>query len=297
MSQSPPAPPGWFPDPSGRHQFRWWDGAAFSDQVADGGVVGADDGAGPVTPLIGGPAVPRPVGPPWAAAPVDAGGFVVVAGSGPPRWVYAAGGLGLVALLVAGTFLVLDLADDGGSGFGELTGEVDGDVGGAHPLRIPAGSVVTVELRPDDDDFDPRVAFVVDEESLDALEEAFDGTDLQDAFGADQATEAGELFEELDLGAIDVDVEHRVTGIYFVDLEFEGEDEELVLLAPIAVDGTLVVGGGFAETEGSYELTVERVAVDRGADGDDFVDGVLDAGNLPRDTRDLVEDLLDRLGG
>ena len=109
--------------------------------------------------------------------------------------------------------------------------------------------------------------------------------------------EAGELFEELDLGAIDVDVEHRVTGIYIVDLEFEGEDEELVLLAPVAVEGTLVVGGGFAETEGSYELTVERAAVDSGADGDDFVDGVLDDEDLPRGTRNLVEDLLDRLGG
>ncbi len=288
MSQPPPGPPGWFPDPSGRHQVRWWDGAAFSDQVADGGVVGTDAGRGPVVPLGAGP-----VGPPWSAAP---GGFVVVPRRGPPRWVYVAGGLGLVALLGAGTFLVLD-GDDGGSGFGELTGEVDGDVGGAHPLRIPAGSVVTVELRPDDDDFDPRVAFVVDEESLDALEDAFDGTDLEDAFGADQSVEAGELFEELDLGAIDVADDGAVTGIYFVDLEFEGEDEELVLLAPVAVEGTLVVGGGFAETEGSYELTVERVAVDGGADGDDFVSNVLDDEDLPRRTRDLVEDLLDRLGG
>ncbi len=283
--------PGWFPDPSGRHQFRWWDGAAFSDQVADGGVVGTDDGSGPVTALGGGQIRPGP-----AAGPVDASGFVVVSSSGPPRWVYVAGGVGALALIGAGLFLVLG-ADDGGSGFGELTGEVDGDVGGAHPLRIPAGSVVTVELRPDDDDFDPRVGFVVDEESLDALEEAFDGTDLQDAFGADQSVDAGELFEELDLGAIDVDDEDRVTGIYFVDLEFEGEREELVLLAPVAVDGTLVVGGGFAETEGSYELTVERVAVDGGADGDDFVDNVLDDENLPRSTRNLVEDLLDRLGG
>lgn len=283
--------PGWFPDPSGRHQFRWWDGAAFSDQVADGGVVGTDAGRGP-----GGPPGAGPVGPPWSAAPVAPGGFVVVPSRGPPAWVYVAGGVGLVALLGAGTFLVLD-RDDGGSGFGELTGEVDGDVGGAHSLRIPAGSVVTVELRPDDDDFDTRVAFVVDEESLDALEEAFGGTDLEDAFGADQSVEAGELFEELDLGAIDVADDGAVTGIYFVDLEFEGEDEELVLLAPIAVEGTLVVGGGFAETEGSYELTVERAAVDRGADGDDFVDGVLDDEDLPRGARTLVEDLLDRLGG
>jgi hypothetical protein len=34
--------PGWHVDPSGRHQHRWWDGAAWSDQVADNGVAGVD---------------------------------------------------------------------------------------------------------------------------------------------------------------------------------------------------------------------------------------------------------------
>jgi hypothetical protein len=32
----------WGPDPSGRHQHRYWDGTRWSDQVADGGVMSSD---------------------------------------------------------------------------------------------------------------------------------------------------------------------------------------------------------------------------------------------------------------
>ncbi len=34
--------PGWHPDPAGRWQLRWWDGAAWTDRVATGGRVGTD---------------------------------------------------------------------------------------------------------------------------------------------------------------------------------------------------------------------------------------------------------------
>jgi hypothetical protein len=33
---------GWFPDPSGRHQQRYWDGTAWSAHVSDGGTTGTD---------------------------------------------------------------------------------------------------------------------------------------------------------------------------------------------------------------------------------------------------------------
>jgi hypothetical protein len=33
---------GWFPDPTGRHEARFWDGAAWTDHIADGGVTGVD---------------------------------------------------------------------------------------------------------------------------------------------------------------------------------------------------------------------------------------------------------------
>ena len=33
---------GWFPDPSARHEQRYWDGAAWTAHVTDGGVAGTD---------------------------------------------------------------------------------------------------------------------------------------------------------------------------------------------------------------------------------------------------------------
>lgn len=43
-AQTPVAaqPTGWFPDPSGRHQLRYWDGTAWSQHVADNGVMATD---------------------------------------------------------------------------------------------------------------------------------------------------------------------------------------------------------------------------------------------------------------
>jgi putative membrane protein len=39
----PPAvPAGWFPDPAGRHEWRFWDGTGWTDQVGDAGQVATD---------------------------------------------------------------------------------------------------------------------------------------------------------------------------------------------------------------------------------------------------------------
>ena len=43
MTDHPPAfPPGWYPDPTGRHDHRWYDGARWTDHVGDGGRAGMD---------------------------------------------------------------------------------------------------------------------------------------------------------------------------------------------------------------------------------------------------------------
>jgi type II secretory pathway pseudopilin PulG len=40
-----PIPAAWYPDPSGRHQFRMWDGNQWTDDVADNGVTAKDAGS------------------------------------------------------------------------------------------------------------------------------------------------------------------------------------------------------------------------------------------------------------
>jgi hypothetical protein len=42
--QAAAQPEGWYPDPSGRHQTRWWDGRQWTSHVADNGVQSTDPG-------------------------------------------------------------------------------------------------------------------------------------------------------------------------------------------------------------------------------------------------------------
>ncbi len=42
MSNPQATPPNWYPDPSGRHHYRYWDGNAWTEQVSDNGVQSAD---------------------------------------------------------------------------------------------------------------------------------------------------------------------------------------------------------------------------------------------------------------
>jgi hypothetical protein len=74
--------PGWFPDPTGRHDHRWWDGAAWSAHVADGGVAALDAieapglAAPPASPVIG-RNQPRPGGAPAGNDPVAVTALVI----------------------------------------------------------------------------------------------------------------------------------------------------------------------------------------------------------------------------
>jgi uncharacterized RDD family membrane protein YckC len=57
---------GWYPDPSRRHELRFWDGSAWTAQVSDRGVVGVDDPSRPAAPV--GPSVAPPP-PGYGSAP------------------------------------------------------------------------------------------------------------------------------------------------------------------------------------------------------------------------------------
>jgi hypothetical protein len=66
--------PGWLPDPTRRHELRYWDGGIWTADVADGGVESFDPGTVPVTPppddlVAPSPSDDRPVEP--AAPPAD----------------------------------------------------------------------------------------------------------------------------------------------------------------------------------------------------------------------------------
>ncbi|HEX6568220.1 MAG TPA: septum formation family protein [Acidimicrobiales bacterium] len=44
--------PGWNPDPTGRHEYRYWDGSTWTDDVSDSGVTSVDPVGGPAAPGV-----------------------------------------------------------------------------------------------------------------------------------------------------------------------------------------------------------------------------------------------------
>ena len=177
MTDVPPTSgvPGWHRDPSGRHQLRWWDGGAFTDQVADNGVTSTDPGIGPATPAPTNFAVPADSsGRKASKLPIilaAVGAFVVV--------------LGLLTLLSG---------DDGGGGTGTFEGSVTEDDDGRHEVSISGGSVVVVEVDPSDD-LDIIVGFELSDDDADRVEELYEDTGL-----AEQAVPFDDVIFRRDVG-------------------------------------------------------------------------------------------------
>jgi hypothetical protein len=126
----------WYPDPSGRHQWRWWDGAAWTASVADDGEVAVDeivadpgvvadqgvaDGGEVADPAVTAPG-PRPADdPPGSPDPVSGAGAVPFAS-------------GFPVLLVR--------RDDGPRGAATAGAVVAGMAAGPDPPGGPAGEVL-----------------------------------------------------------------------------------------------------------------------------------------------------------
>src|SRR5215471_3166674 len=70
MATPPMVPAGWYTDPAGRHEKRYWDGSGWTAGVSDGGVAATDPPGSPATPLSVHPA--GQVTAPAVASPVTA---------------------------------------------------------------------------------------------------------------------------------------------------------------------------------------------------------------------------------
>ena len=157
-------PPGWHPDPSGRHELRWWDGATFTDQVADAGVTSTDPGTGPVVPV-------NPMLPPDLTGRRASKLPVILAALG--------------AFIVVLALLFLLRGDDGGGGTGAFEGSVSDEEDGRHEVSVDGETVIVVEVDPEED-FDVVVGFEVDGEAADRIEELYEGTPFAEAAEEDE---------------------------------------------------------------------------------------------------------------
>lgn len=232
---------GWFPDPSGRHQYRYWSGAAWTDDVADAGAAGTDPIAGPAASSGSAP----------ASRPSRA------------RLVVAAG-VAAVVVVTAVTFVVLrDGADADGTG--AFTGEVadPGDLF-VRGFSVPENSVIILRAEPAAG-FDVTLGVSTGDGELAGRYEDFFGGTLYDpqVFG-----------DAFDTGASNAETVDG-TVLHFVDPGGEGADEELVLPAPYGGDFAAVLGGYDGST-GEVELEISVEPFDGPDDPESYVERLLE---------------------
>jgi hypothetical protein len=286
--------PSWLPDPTGRHQHRWFDGRAFTDRVADDGTTSVDPGppaaapadppTAPSGPTSGwappGPAVPA-WGPAWTGptAPAPAQPAPPAHRSRAPLVLALVG-----TLLVLGGGVAVLLGRGGDAGAGTFAGTVDeGSPLGAHEISLAAGEVLLVTLRPGDD-LDAVLGVLVDDDGADALDDTYDDLPVLDR-------QPGEDGLAVDIG----DAGDRDQLVLRTDIGFSGEDESLLLAVAEDVEVTVVVAPfDPGADEDDYEITLEVVAldVDEGADGEELLEAVEDADDVPSSFQDLAEELL-----
>lgn len=315
MSDTPvPGVPAWLPDPSGRHQLRWWDGGAFTDRVANDGVTAIDPGPAPApAPPSPAPVPPAPSESVWAA-PSSAPGWAAPPSPSPSPSSWAAPGLAptpyappaapppprsKVPLVVAGLALVALLGgaavvfvlgrDDGTSGTGTFDGAIDDDApAGRHGVGLRGPAAITIVVEPDAD-LDAVVGIVVSAEDADRIDE------LYDDLGGAGVLELDEAFRDTELDRVDgLDANGQV--VFRIDADFAGEEETILLALPFDVDFDVVVAPFEpGEESGSYEIVIESFPIDveADADGEEVLDAVLDNDDIPADFLDIADVMLD----
>ena len=177
----------WHPDPTGRHQYRYWDGSDWTDNVSDSGVTSTDPLAGPTNPAV----ETRP------ERSFRISGPMLVAG--------------LVAIIVLIGLVVLIGGDDSGNDYG--TSEVELKAGGVHVARydLRAGEVIRIRVEPSHRYQDLSVLIGADEETTARTPEGLIG----DWYG--EPVESQLLYSERYQSDIFNEIEYRLTSDYFSD--------------------------------------------------------------------------------
>lgn len=280
-------PASWQPDPTGHHQFRWWDGASWTDHVSDNGQASVDPLPSPAAPTVPDVAATQPVAaqpvatppessvpptvqPPAAAAPSAPSGPmpftpstpVAVAKSGPTWWKIALPVLGVVAV-GAVLFLVIGGGDDEASnplGVTEVELE-NADEVTVLTFSLKRGDVIRYRVEADEDS-NPAVAIVAaDDETSDQFATEFFDV-IEDEVGG-FITDPDDLFSDIDDEFSDVDLSPLGSAKRNVALAstFEFDDGVVADTFPSFVDGDylLVV----ASEDGEEPLGKVRIIVEQ----------------------------------
>ncbi len=289
--QGGPAEAGWQPDPFGRHEYRYWDGSAWSDQVSDAGVVASDPpGGGPPTvstPVTAANPAAPPMGAPLPGSPPPSDG-----GSKRSLPVGLLALIGVaVAAAVAGLFIFVLGGDDDSGGTGEFSGTISEDEPFVvRTFDMEAGQAVRAVVTPEGD-FDPLVTLGIDRDVIAttlvaSLSGIVDEDEIQDALededsdyyndllsGYDELLTDGvpddlvdDLSDELsdDFGGLQDALSDQLPVLAEAgipsgteDFNGEGDPEGTVFLAPLSGTYSIIVSGRGSTGDFTGNIEVE----------------------------------------
>ena len=235
---------GWQPDPSGRHEYRYFDGTGWTDNVSDGGTAATD----PMDPepvpaaTASPPAPPRPQPKAKSKVPIIAAVAAVV------------------VIVVAFLALRGGGGGDEASGTGEVAVHVEPGKVAVRHVKVPKDSVLLVKAIPNGD-FDPVLSLAADFPTVDKYKTTFGFNALFGRGAVD--TSSSSAFTDTDVSAVK-------GGLFFVvNDDGPGKPEVLALPAPFRK----FVGPATQPDQGFLYMQFLRIAYQ------DFVGGTSDIGD------------------
>jgi hypothetical protein len=262
-------PAGWQPDPSGRHEYRYWDGSAFTDNVSDKGATSVDPytPAGPPSSVpptqsmpTSPPTLPSPVATPGPAGPTftppgggpPAAGPPPASGGGGSKAPLLIGAIVVVALLVAGFLLFKGDDSGGGQGAGTFTLDVPKNGNATHKISLKDDELLLITATPKDKKLDVVVGVAIDLKSK----------------GAQALGELSTLSE--DVSDLSDNGKLPPTVVQTVNQEGAGKAEKTEMPSLKAIDATIVLGGADGAA-GKVELKLEVIKVKAKTDSFEYL--------------------------
>lgn len=267
-------PPGWLPDPTGRHQYRYWDGRNWTANVSDNGVVSNDPLQAPTPPTQVYTPSPGPTAPSAPQAPgayPPAGGVPPYQAAQTPSQPYVAPtttkkkGLNPFVLIIPAVIIVVAVVafftlagGGGGDGTGKFAKKITNQTQlDRFKVKLKKGDLLRINAAPEKK-LDIQIALVppegvfTGEESI--LSERF-SDQLPSDFNFSDQLDSVLASDETDFFS-DIGNKDKLVALK-VDDGTEGVAEKKLMLAP--VDGTyLFLVRAFGGQTGSYTMTFTR---------------------------------------